>query len=57
MQIKDVPVDMEEVCILSREVFKWKSVISEKKENSPRLGRWDPTQPATIDNLALFGKE
>lgn len=48
---------MEEVCILTREVFKWKSVISDKKENVPRLGRWDQRKPATIDNLALFGKE
>lgn len=56
VQIKDVPVDMEEVCILTREVFKWKSIISDKKENVSRLGRWDQSKAATIDNLALFGK-
>jgi tRNA threonylcarbamoyladenosine dehydratase len=54
---KDLVVDMEEVSILAKEVFKWKSVVSERKESSQRLGRWDPTKPATIDNLALFGKE
>jgi hypothetical protein len=56
VQIKDVQVDMEEVAILTKEVYQWKSVISDKKESSPRLGRWDQNKPAAIDNLALFGK-
>ena len=48
---------MEEVSILVREVFKWKSVISGKKENNCRLGRWDISKKAEIDNLALFTKD
>lgn len=47
---------MEEVSILAKEIFCWKSVLSGKKESSNRLVRWDPKVPARIDNLALMGK-
>lgn len=52
-----MPVDMEEVSILAKEAFKWKSVISESKASSQRLTRWDVSKPPTIDNLALFNKD
>ena len=56
VHIRDMEVDMEEVSILAKEIFCWKSVLSGKKESSNRLVRWDPRIPARIDNLALMGK-
>ena len=55
--LKEMHVDMEEVSILAKEVYKWKSLISNKKESNPRLVRWDATKPATVDNLAFMGRE
>ncbi len=50
-------VDMEEVSILAKEVYKWKSLFSDKKQSNPRLVRWDATKQATIDNLAFMSRE
>lgn len=55
--LKEMHVDMEEVSILAKEVYKWKSLISDKKESNPRLVRWDAKKPATVDNLAFMGRE
>jgi hypothetical protein len=47
---------MEEISILAKAVYKWRSVISDKKESNIRIVRWDASKPAAIDNMALFGK-
>ena len=41
---------------MAKEAFRWQSVVSGKKDTSPRLVRWDVSKPPTIDNLALMSK-
>ena len=55
--LKNLAIDMEEVSILAKAVFKWQSVLSLRKESNQRLSRWDVSKPVAIDNLALFGKQ
>lgn len=54
--VKNLQVDMEEVCILAKEVYDWKCLVTDKKESSLRLTRWDRQKQATLDNLVLLGK-
>lgn len=56
MPVKNLQVDMEEVCILAKEVYDWKCLVTDKKESSLRLTRWDRQKQATLDNLVLLGK-
>ena len=48
---------MEQISILTKEVFEWKCMVHEKKEGNLKLVRWNPQKLATIDNLILLGKE
>ena len=55
--MKDMKIDMEEVCLLCKYIFKWRCFKNEKKETSMRLVRWDPKKEADVDNLVLLGKD
>lgn len=56
VSIEEMEVDIEEVSIIAKKAFEWKCLISDKKAVGPRLVRWDPSKPASIDNIALMGK-
>lgn len=48
VSVKELQVDMQQVSILAKQVYKWKSVVSDKKEANPRLARWDASKQASI---------
>ena len=54
--MEDMKSDIEEVCIVAKKVYEWKCLITNQKAVGPRLIRWDPTKPASLDNLTLMGK-
>lgn len=45
------------MALLAKEVYEWKCLVTDKKEGSPKLLRWNPQKQATLDNLAFMGKE
>jgi len=49
-------VDIEDVYILTREVFEWTCVITGKKYYNLELVRWNPKKKASIRNLVLMSE-
>lgn len=55
--VRDVPMIYSELATVSRSVFGMKCAISQVKHQMIEAVRWDPKQPARVDNIVLMTPE
>eukprot|EP01016_Furgasonia_blochmanni_P014419 TRINITY_DN1754_c0_g1_i5.p1 TRINITY_DN1754_c0_g1~~TRINITY_DN1754_c0_g1_i5.p1 ORF type:complete len:395 (-),score=44.79 TRINITY_DN1754_c0_g1_i5:28-1212(-) len=53
----DMHFDVEDIYMLTREVYEWKCVITQKKHQNMEAVKWDPEKPTTVTNIVLMNGE
>lgn len=48
---------MADIMFITREVFGWCCMITQKKKNAMEIVRWNPEKPASIENMVLINQK
>ena len=54
MREENMNFDISDAVMVTRDVCDWHCLVTQKKQNSMELVRWNPEQPASVYNMALL---